>query len=232
MVIRLYSTFDGNSPEMMHIVLDASLHLDTLGLYSNSIGSAGASIIADFLASNPQLKSLHLKDNNLNDADAAILANSLQSNTNLQWIDLEDNNDITEVGRRVLLESVFDVSSLNACAASNHTCQISGLNPDIYDINGEIESKCNRAMKIFTILSKDDGFNLNCLGDVSYKLIPHVLSLAQDFIVANTVILDAYFEQTGQYSGDWNEQGETGLSYGTSSMFELLRSWAVPSLSD
>jgi len=169
----------------------------------------------------------------LNDTAAALLANALKSNTNLQEIDLEDNNGITEVGRRVLLESVFDVSSLNSCVATNHSCQIHGLTPDIPEgINEFNGPSVNRAMKIFTILSATEKgyFNMNCLGDVSYKLIPNVLRLAQEFRGRPPVLSDFYFEQTGQRSADWNQLNGKPLLIITS-MFELLRGWAVPSLS-
>ena len=86
-------------------------------------------------------------------------------------------------------------------------------------------------MKIFTVLSAtDDGFfNMNCLGDVSYKLIPDVLRLAQKFTEATPDLSEAYFEQTGQRSADWNQLNVDTVQI--TSMFELLRGWAVPSLS-
>jgi len=143
---------------------------------------------------------------------------------------LEDN-DLTAIGRQALLESVFNVSSLNSCAASNHNCFIRGLNPDISGINNYNESSANRDNKIFTVLSgSNDGFfNMNCLGDVSYKLIPDVLRLAQKFIAAAPELSDLYFEQTGQTSADWDQLDEDTVPI--TSIFELLRGWAVPSLS-
>jgi len=225
----LHNTFDGNNPEMMRIVLDASRQIEMIRL-DNNIGSAGAHLIANFLASNPSLDDLNLADNNLSDNDATLFANALQSNTHLRRLDLDDNA-ITEVGRRVLLESIFNVSSLNSCATSNRRCRIHGLNPDIYSINKFHPTSHNREMKIFTLLSgTDDGFlNMNCLGDLSYKLIPNVLSLARKFIAAVPELSDFYFEQTGQRSADWDQLDVDTVPI--TSMFELLRGWAVPSLS-
>ena len=229
--LALINCFDGNNLQMMQTILDASHQLGKLFLNNNGIGTVGASLIANWLLSNPPLKSLHLKNNDLNDTDATLLANSLQSNTHLRWIYL-NNNDITSIGRRVLLESVFDVSTLNTCAASNHNCCIRGLNPDISKINKYDQSSANRENKIFTILSAtddDEFFNMNCLGDVSYQLIPRVLRLAQTFTVATPELSEAYFEQTGQTSADWDKLDEDSVPI--TSMFELLRGWAVPSLS-
>ena len=228
--IGLYNTYDGDNSEMMRIVLDASLQLDTLGLISNGIGSIGAQLIANWLSSNPPLRTLNLTGNNLNDTGTTILANALLCNANLKQLDLANNN-ITEVGRRVLLESVFNVSSLDACVASNHRCRIHGLNPDISKINRYAHPSDNRAMKIFTILSAtDEGFfNMNCLGDVSYQLIPRVLRLAQKFRGRTPELSDMYFEQTGQKSADWSQLND--ITVQITSLFELLRGWAVPSLS-
>ena len=85
--------------------------------------------------------------------------------------------------------------------------------------------------KIFTILSAtDDGFfNMNYLGDVSYKLIPNVLKLAKQVTVATPKLSDFYFEQTGQRSADWSKLNVNTIPI--TSIFELLRGWAVPSLS-
>ena len=224
-------SFDGNSLGMMQTVLDASHQLEKLFLNNNGIGTVGSNLIANFLTSNPPLKRLHLKNNDLNDTDAALLANALKSNTSLERIDLDDNNDITAIGRQALIESVFTVSSLNACVASNHTCQIYGLNPDISGINNYTQSSANRKKKIFTMLSATDEsfFNMNCLCDLSYKLIPDVLRLAQHFRGRTPELSEAYFEQTGQRSADWNKLNKKTVPI--TSLFELLRGWAVPSLS-
>jgi len=229
----LTQAFDGNNPEMMQFVLGATNYnmIKRLFLNNNGIGTVGAQLIANFLASNPRLECLFLKDNHLNDTDAILLANSLQSNTNLEWMYLDDNNSITTVGRQALLESVFNVSTLNSCAASNYRCCIHGLNPDISNINGFNLPSTNKIMKIFTILSATDEsfFNMNCLGDLSYKLIPDVLSLSHKFGGRTPELSEAYFGQTGQRSADWSRLNEVTVQI--TSMFELLRGWAVPSLS-
>ena len=231
-LIDLDSSFDGNNLQMMQTILGASSQLQQLFLNHNCIGSKSAQLIANFLASNPSVECLHLKDNHLNDTAAALLANALKSNTNLQQIDLEDNNGITAIGRKALLESVFNVSSLDTCVASNHKCCIVGLNPDISKINRYTHPSDNRAMKIFTMLSAtddDEFFNMNCLGDLSFKLIPNVLRMAQKFRGRTPELSEAYFEQTGQRSADWNQLNVNTVPI--TSMFELLRGWAVPSLS-
>jgi len=224
------NSFDGNNLQMMQTILDVSHQLEILNLNNNGIGTVGSQLIANFLASNPTLGALCLKDNDLGDTDSTLLANALKSNTHLGRLDLNDN-DITSVGRQALLETVFSVSSLNSCAASNHKCSIHGLTPEISDTNMYEHPSDNRAMKTFTILSAtDEGFfNMNCLGDVSYKVIPNVLRLAQLFDGETPEFSDFYFEQTGQRSADWSQLNKDTVPI--TSMFELLRGWAVPSLS-
>ena len=171
----------------------------------NGIGSQGATAIASFISTNPVLKMLDVGDNNLGDTGVIMLSYALENNTNLEKIYL-GNNNITRLGRQALIEVLFNASSLNACASSNHTCNIFGLEHDISPINRFDDPAVNIAMKIFTMLAgstdKGEFFNLACLGDLSYKLIPHVLTLAQNFTfgLENVAI---------------------------SSVFELLRSWAV-----
>ena len=228
--LGLNNCFNGNNREMMRIVVDATSQLEELSMNNNGIGFVGATFIANWLASNPPLKELALTGNNLNDTDATLLANAMQPNKNLDRIYLANNN-ITAIGRRVLLESVFNVTSLNSCAASNHSCSILELTPDISKINKYEGPPIIRAMKIFAMLSAtDEGFfNTNYLGDVSYKLIPDVLRLTQDFTRRTPELSEAYFEQTGQRSADWDQLDVDIVPI--TSMFELLRGWAVPSLS-
>ena len=230
--------FDGNNIEMLQAILESdysslkSFHLEEVHLDGNNIDSVGAALIASFLATNPCVDSLELNDNNLGDNGATQLSNGLKSNTNLSWLRIKNNN-ITARGRKALLKTIFDTTSLNACAASNHTLMVD-LNPFNIHLNGAgITLRCNKREKLFTLLSAtDEGFfNLNCLGDISYKVIPQVLSLVQGFSEAHPdylpEYLDSYFELTGKVSAGWR-----GNTIATSSLFELLRGWAVPSLSD
>lgn len=232
--LNLYFTFNGNDPAIMHTLLNSCYRLENLYLNGNDIGSVGAFLIANFLEYNPLLVFMDLDDNHLNDDDVILFANALKSNTNLKDLSL-GRNDFTDVGKQALLKVIFDASSLHSCAASNHSCQIEGTpsdsTVDIAEINRRGHSPDNRAMKIFTVLSgTDDGFfNLNCLGDISYKLIPRVLSLAQEFTERTPELSASYFEQTGQRSANWDDLEEEYVPI--TSVFELLRGWAVPSLS-
>ena len=203
--LGLLGCINGNDTGMLHTIFDSSLHLEKILLSDNGIDSQGAAVIASSISTNPVLKMLDVGDNNLGDNGTILLSFALEHNTNLEKIYI-GNNNITHLGRQALIEVLFNASSLNSCANSNHTCNIFGIEHDISPINRFNDPAVNRAMKIFTMLagSTDRGefFNLACLGDLSYKLIPHVLTLAQNF----TFGLD---------------------NVAVSSVFELLRSWAV-----
>ena len=97
------------------------------------------------------------------------------------------------------------VSSLNACVTSNHSCIVK-LGRLLYHDNDDSDSDIdcenlinlskfinkydadtNRALKIFTLLiaTKKGFFDMECFNDVSVKLIPNVLRLAQRFVEGN-----------------------------------------------
>ena len=121
--LGLLSSINGNDTEMLHTIFDSSHHLEKILLSNNGIGSQGATVVASFISTNPVLKMLDLGDNDLGDNDAVLLSFSLENNTNLEKIYL-GNNNITRLGSQALIEVLFNASSLNSCAVSNHTCNI------------------------------------------------------------------------------------------------------------
>ena len=85
------------------------------------------STIANLVSSNIiMVKHLNLRKGGftpLNDDDMKLLADSLPNNTYLKLIDL-DGSKITKVGHLAILRALFNVSSLNACVTSNHSCRL------------------------------------------------------------------------------------------------------------
>jgi len=231
--LSLEACVDGNEPDILCPILDACNDLECLDLGRNGIGSQGMTLIEDFLASNYTIKQMDLQGNILSDDDAALLANALQYNTNLVELYLEDNN-ITEIGRNTLLGALFNVSSLNLCAGSNHTCEVKGLDPDISAIN-KGNSASIRAMKTFTILSATDQglFNMDCFDGVPVAMMPKMLSLAQQFTEDIPELSEAFLEQTGVTVAPGNTNQNRLIprkNRAITCVFELLRGWVVPSL--
>ena len=86
-------------------------------------GLSGIGDVAAALATNLQLEELSICDNELNDRDAELIAEALKQNTNLRCLYLRGNN-ITPAGFEGIGTAIYDSSSLNAVASSNHTCWI------------------------------------------------------------------------------------------------------------
>ena len=204
-------------------------------LDGNRMSSQEAPIIAEFLASNPSIAELGLASNRFDDADAAMLANSLSSNTNLRSLVAGGNDAIKLNGRLAFLRALFDVTSLVSCAASNHTCQVQGLEQDISALNEYDDFSINKWEKVFTMLalsSEDSFINTALLKDVPVSLMPVLLDQADAQIEeGNSRVTDLYLELTGtkrnQRHDDWDNSEQTRK---ISCVFELVRSWVVPSL--
>ena len=223
---------DGVNTEVLKGILTSNIV--EADLEGNGMSSREAPIIAEHLASNPPLARLFLKANRFDDTDAAVLANSLSSNTNLRVLNIEQNN-VKEEGRLVLLRAIFDVTSLASCAASNHTCNVSGLEQDISDLNDYFGSSINKWDKIFTMLalsSEDLFIDTALLNGVPCTLIPVLLDKANDQSKeGKSQLTDLYLELTGttrcRKHDVWDNLEHTRL---LSCVYELVREWVAPSI--
>merc|ERR1712176_1222657 len=98
----------------------------------------------------------------------------------------------------------FAVSSLNACAASNHRCRVIGLEPDISKVN-DFASIRHKMYKIFTVLAASTSasslLNKNILQGVPTTLMPLVLKMAVGFYHDDSTLTclytNLYLELTG-----------------------------------
>ena len=154
---------------------EVSLHLN-----DNGMSSREAVIMAEFLSSNPTLTQLNVSNNRFDDADAVVLANALSNNTSLRGLQVR-NNEIKANGRFALLRVIFDVSSLDSCATSNHICRVHGLEQDISALNSATMVLWNKWEKIFAVLalsSEDSFINTSLLDGVPAQLIPKILNEA------------------------------------------------------
>ncbi|KAL7527644.1 hypothetical protein ACHAXR_002058 [Thalassiosira sp. AJA248-18] len=155
--------------------MNASADLTSLHLRGNGLRSRAAVVIANFLASNPELSVLFLSNNELSDKDAALFAESLKSNTNLKRLFLK-NNDFSQSGVDILAEAVFDTTSLNSLFDGNNTCKIFGMPGDDRFKHTQFKHKRLQALCSQT---RDSCLNLHYLNDVPVELMPYVLSLIQ-----------------------------------------------------
>jgi len=191
----------GKNNGVMKAVLPL-LHLKEVSLDGNHIGSYGAELISDSLATNPTIQKLFLRDNLLNDANAKKLSESLKTNTNLQVLSLAGNL-ITRDGMVCLLLLVCNINSLNAISDSNHNCLVkiddgeySFLSKYFNEVNNtSIRPAYNRQVKIFKALMRN---TQECSEkDTPIEAMPRVLALLH-----NTAFykLDALF----RFMKEWN----------------------------
>ncbi|EJK56550.1 hypothetical protein THAOC_23540, partial [Thalassiosira oceanica] len=221
----------GICTEMLKDILTSKALGVDLG--SNGMSSNESQIIAEFLASNPPLEDLLLNRNRFDDADSTLLANSLSSNTTLKTIYVNQNN-IKQEGRLAFVRAMFDVSSLAACAASNHTCRIKGLGKDILCLNSYDEPCDNKWEKIFAMLSlsgQDSFINTALLSEVPASLMPVLLHRANDQDECETGFTDLYLELTDARRCKKHDVWDgLGNKKALSCAYDLMRSWVVPSI--
>eukprot|EP00984_Skeletonema_dohrnii_P007208 scaffold2601_cov127-Skeletonema_dohrnii-CCMP3373.AAC.7 len=168
-------------------MLDSLLRIDDLKLENlymsvNNITSAVSTLLADFLATNPRLKELNLDGNYFDDSDAALIANALRSNTTLRQLRL-DANEISEAGEESLRLAMYDESSLNAAADSNHICAVETDFIGIDDYNSHEQGQINRGWKIYSVLStrNETMSNVQHFDDIDVKIMPNILEAVQTY---------------------------------------------------
>ena len=179
----------GIGDEMLASLLTIDdLKLEKLGMSSNNVTSVGSAVVADFLATNPRLKELDLSENNLTDSDAELIANALRSNTTLRVLGLFHNNT-TDAGDEALHLVIYECSSLNAVADSNHICSVKvGWAPLDYS-NLHKDEPMNRGMKIYHLLScrNKTMSNAKHFGDIDVKILPDMLGAVQKYQINASV---------------------------------------------
>lgn len=175
--LTLQSCSLGNNVNVLSAILASDInHMD---LAHNEISSPGASIISNYLQTNPPIKTLTLSSNNFNDDDATLFAHALKKNTILEILFISKNK-FTPIGVKSIFLGVFDHSSLNAISESNHTlCALdlfrtSKLNDCLHRINYGF----GRKSKLLIALHEQESL-LKYLEDVPVELMPEVLAFIQ-----------------------------------------------------
>jgi hypothetical protein len=158
----------------------------------------GAVKIAEYLEGDPPIEKLTLNRNQINDDDAILISQALKRNTHLKALHIYSNN-LTSIGVKALLTSVFDSSSLNAIAESNHTLGRIDMFSYAFEMGDFIFSdqgsdnsssyrlcscidgllhlllQLDRKQKLLLAL-QDKNSLLNYLADAPVKLMPEVLA--------------------------------------------------------
>ena len=182
--LEVFNCFEPGIGDTMlaSLLTSDDLKLEKLVMFSNNITSAVSTVLADFLATNPRLKELVLEEDNLNDSDVALIANALRSNTTLRTLQLDENN-ITLVGKESLRLVLYDESSLNAAADSNHICTVD-LGRKAFDVyNSHEQGQINKAAKVYRLISirNQSMSNVQHFGNIDLKILPTMLEAVQKY---------------------------------------------------
>ena len=168
--------------------------------FGNHFSTGGNRFISDFLATNPALEILKLFRNRLDDGDATMIAGALKINTKLRLLDIRENSIQTQ-GLNALKVALFDGTSLNSAADSNHTCYIERIDDhnnslvqtgvinfplyaDEYDNpDTQYAQKVCRQKKIYRLLSmrNRDCSNAHHLDEVPVEIMPEMLIAIQEY---------------------------------------------------
>ena len=176
-------------------ILSAGNKLVNICLSSNGISTSGDTFISDFLSSNHTLAVLRVTNNELDDNDAVMIASALKRNKTLRLLEIAGNN-LTSAGWEALSKAVYDDTSLNSLALSNHTCHVdfpSAGFEKVREMNG-IEggeryawysSTGVRRKKIYSILSSrnrtENCSNTGHFSDIPFELLPRMLRSIQSY---------------------------------------------------
>ncbi|KAL9186889.1 hypothetical protein ACHAXT_010609 [Thalassiosira profunda] len=240
-IVHFIDCFEGDAGyRSLCSLLDGNKIYDTIGVHTNNIRTMGDTHIPDYLASNPPLRSLALGKNKLDDNDAMLIAEALKRNTNLRYLWL-DGNEITEVGQNALQNAMYDNTSLNSVADSNHTCLVAcDFSATAVTNICSKDSQKNRRSKIYCLLSTRNRektnvhhFDVEFDDGNSLKLVPKVLESVHNYAPVDvprpTGKHIAVFKRRNPWPSDRKpSRGTKVLSL--SIYFELLRGWKMPSL--
>lgn len=181
------------------LLLHISMSNDDLRFVSREERQA----FADALVSNTHLITLYLTEIHLNDEDLACFKTVLESNSTLTVLCLAGSHRFTEAAKenfgKVLRTNntlkglcvsgikfhngLFDDSSLNSAADSNHTCYVDCHFKDI--CNEQNDPKGNRQRKIYNILARRhlEMSNVQHFDDIDIKQLPDILAAVQRYAI-------------------------------------------------
>jgi len=169
----------GKDPEILSVILQSDV--ESLEIADNNINSLGAIKIAEYIESNTSMMCLRLYGNLLNDDDAVIISRALQENYKLFSLHIYWNN-FTSVGVKALFSSIFDSSSLNAIADSNHALIIDVIRDDYFHrmskFNCMNDGEWPMPDKLLIAMHDKDSL-LEYLANVPVELMPRVLNFVQ-----------------------------------------------------
>ena len=223
-LVELDLSYSFNGPGVGDSILTTllasrELELEILKMRDSRITSDGGAVMAEFLGANPKMKRLDVTNNKLNDSDVSLIANSLRSNTTLEFIYLGGGNTTVSLAQ-VFRPVMFDDSSLNAAADSNHICFLGDctIHESHFILNNSYERYVNRGEKIYSLLSSRHRTmsNTQYFSDMDVKILPNMLDSIQRYEMIAQSSKDA----------DTLDENQHDVTVGSLSIvYEVMRKW-------
>ena len=169
------------SREVLSSIFNACKNLKYLDLNGSNLGRDGGDMIATSVKSNPGLEHLCLLQTGVTNDDAVQISEALQSNTNLRVLSMVN---IGWRGRKAMCNVLFNGSTLDTVAKSNHSCFVQSASrickyEALLDIlNRKGNPKDNRKWKVLSVLyaTKGEGIGEEFKCYQNLKLIPEMLA--------------------------------------------------------
>ena len=223
---------NNNNTAILEKILEGCTNIVGLGLI-DKFGAASVTVLAEFICSNHSTRNLFLQGlerNKITDTDTLLLASALNTNANLRQLDMSENG-ITEEGDKILLNVMYDPTSMNSIVESNHICmaytydaskpaivaQRPPLEKEVVLINNNddisIQQKIRK--KVVLALCGFDGklFDLAHFNDLPVQLMPRILELIQGHTRIRMKTANVCLEKDA-----------------LSRLFHTLRGWELPLL--
>ena len=162
----------GTNTAAMSSLVPVLHHIEAVNLDRNNIGSHGASLLANCLATNPLVKHLSLASNALADDDLSKIAVALKTNTTLRCLEMI-GNDFTEAGYRALFDVVRGQGTFNDVYDANHICFIDLLaNRGINEFDDPVDNMIAKLLSTVFLCPDLDA-------EIPPELMPRFLVLLQ-----------------------------------------------------
>ena len=182
-------------------ILDGCERVKSLQFRQNKIKSASAAAIAGFIGGNDaQTESIDVRSNLMSDADVSHFFDSLRKNTTLKWLHMQ-RNELTDEGKRKMLNAIHDTTDVASIVRSNHTCNLDLFEEDLFEessppvnfrremamksVNADLGLSIDQRIRekvVFALCDKPAILSsLLChLDESPLGLVPHVLALIQE----------------------------------------------------
>jgi len=234
--------------------ISSNTTLKKLLLAGNGLRNASAKILLPAVVQNKTLQFLELSSNPINDESAPAFIDLLRRNSTLTWLDISNTGLKIQTGGRlswrtweikpvvlrggssIISQALFDTTSLETIANSNHSCEV-----NFADVNLGA-SQCETIRKINSFENKGQAirykvvlawqlnkglYNMRDFVGVPLELMPRLMEMIQLEIGYNG-FGEGVVSDTNKKRGAWDQLTKTRSSPAgvrLDRLYEILRGW-------